>query len=235
MRLPALTDGRLVRRYKRFSADVTLADGSVVTAHCPNTGTMRSCLEEGAPVQLSYHDNPKRKLKWTLERIDMGSGWVGVNTNIVNRVIAEALENHEIQQLQQYSTVRREVRIEFPDCEPSRLDIVLDDEMENSVYIEIKNVTFLSNGFLQFPDAVSVRAAKHLKILTKLATTGHKAVILFAINRPEGDSFCPAEEIDFDYARSLRNAVDNGVSLIPLRLIHRQDEIVTGEMLEYRL
>jgi sugar fermentation stimulation protein A len=235
MRLPALTDGRLLRRYKRFLADVELPDGQVITAHCPNTGSMRSCLAEGAPVQLSYHDNPRRKLKWTLERIDMGDGWIGINTVLVNSVIAEAIGQGQIAHLPAGNTVQREVRVECPGLEMSRLDFLITGDSGDKVYIEVKNVTLFEDGFLQFPDAVSIRAIKHLHLLQRLAGEGHRAVLLFAINRSEGDCFRPAEQIDPEYAQTLKNAVENGVQLLPIRLIHRQQEIVVGGTLDYRL
>ncbi len=235
MRLPELTDGRLLRRYKRFLADVELPDGKVITAHCPNTGSMRSCLAAGAPVQLSYHDNPRRKLKWTLERIDMGSGWIGVNTGLVNSVIAEAIEQGQIDRLPADVSVRREVRIERPGLEVSRLDFLMTGESGDKVYIEVKNVTLFEDGFLKFPDAVSVRAIKHLQVLQRLAGEGHSAVLLFAINRPEGSCFKPAMKTDPDYAETLKNAVQNGVQILPIRLIHRQQDIVVGGTLDYRL
>ncbi len=235
MRLPALTDGRLLRRYKRFFADVELPDGRTVTAHCPNTGSMRSCLATGAAVQLSYHDNPRRKLKWTLERIDMGSGWVGVNTVIVNSVIADALERGEIEQFSKCGAIRREVKVAHPGLEASRLDFIIADESGQSVYIEVKNVTLYESGFLQFPDAVSVRATKHLNVLRKLVGEGNRSVILFAINRPEGSCFRPAWQVDPDYAGALKAAVKNGVELLPIRLIHRQQDIVVGGTLDYSL
>ncbi len=235
MRLPDLTDGRLLRRYKRFLADVELPDGQVITAHCPNTGSMRSCVAPGAPVQLSYHDNPRRKLKWTLERIDMGNGWIGVNTGLVNSIIAEALERGQIAQLPAGDSVRREVRVERTGLEVSRLDFLMTGESGDKVYIEVKNVTLFEDGFLQFPDAVSVRAIKHLHLLQRLAGEGHRAVLLFAINRPEGSCFRPAVQIDPDYAETLKNAVENGVQLLPIRLIHRQQEIVVGGTLDYRI
>jgi sugar fermentation stimulation protein A len=235
MRLPALTDGRLLRRYKRFLADVELPDGQVITAHCPNTGSMRSCLAEGAPVQLSYHDNPRRKLKWTLERIDMGDGWIGINTVLVNSVIAEAIGQGQIAHLPAGDTVQREVRVECPGLEMSRLDFLITGDSGDKVYIEVKNVTLFEDGFLQFPDAVSIRAIKHLHLLQRLAGEGHRAVLLFAINRSEGGCFRPAEQIDPEYAQTLKNAVENGVQLLPIRLIHRQQEIVVGGTLDYRL
>ena len=235
MRLPALTTGRLLRRYKRFLADVELPDGQIVTAHCANTGSMRSCLAEGAPVQLSHHDNPRRKLKWSLERIDMGSGWIGVNTGLVNSVIAEALEAGHIDQLPAGLPVHREVKVERPGVETSRLDFRIAGESGQSVYIEVKNVTLFEDGFLQFPDAVSIRASRHLNLLRKLAEEGNRSIILFAINRPEGSCFRPAAQIDPDYARTLKHAVKHGVELLPVRLIHRQQEIVVGGTLDYRL
>jgi sugar fermentation stimulation protein A len=183
MRLPTLTDGRLLRRYKRFLADVELPDGRIVTAHCPNTGSMRSCLADKAAVQLSYHDNPRRKLKWTLERIDMGNGWIGVNTVLVNSVIANALEKGQIGQFSGLGPIQREVKVERPGLEASRLDFVIADESGQSVYTEVKNVTLFEDDFLQFPDAVSVRAVKHLNLLRQLAGEGNRSVILFAINR----------------------------------------------------
>ncbi|MEJ2315535.1 MAG: DNA/RNA nuclease SfsA [Gammaproteobacteria bacterium] len=235
MRLPALTDGRLLRRYKRFFADVELPDGKIVTAHCPNTGSMKSCLVAGAPVQLSYHDNPRRKLKWTLERIDMGNGWVGVNTGLVNSIIAEAIEQARIDELPAVNSIRREVKVERSGLEVSRLDFLITGESGDKVYIEVKNVTLFEDGYLQFPDAVSLRAIKHLYLLERLAREGHLAVLLLAINRPEGSCFRPALQIDPDYADALKNAVENGVQLLPIRLIHRQQEIVVGGTLDYRL
>ena len=235
MRLPALTTGRLLRRYKRFLADVELPDGQIVTAHCANTGSMRSCLAEGAPVQLSHHDNPRRKLKWSLERIDMGNGWIGVNTGLVNSVIAEALEAGQIELLPAGLPVHREVKIERPGLETSRLDFRIAGESGQSVYIEVRNATLFEDGFLQFPDAVSIRASRHLNLLRKLAEEGNRSIILFAINRPEGSCFRPAAQIDPDYARTLKQAVKHGVELLHVRLIHRQQDIVVGGTLDYRL
>ena len=119
--------------------------------------------------------------------------------------------------------------------EDSRLDFLLTGESGDKVYIEVKNVTLFEDGFLQFPDAVSVRAIKHLQVLQRLAGEGHSAVLLFAINRPEGSCFKPAMKTDPDYAETLKNAVQNGVQILPIRLIHRQQDIVVGGTLDYRL
>jgi len=203
MQLPPLIDGHILRRYKRFLADVELADGSVVTAHCPNTGTMKTCWEEGAPVQLSRSDNPKRKLPFTLERVDMGAGWIGVNTGLVNAVVAEAVEHGTVESLTGYDRLKREVTLELPDLPRGRLDIGLYDGPTADALVEVKNVTLADGDCLRFPDAVSERARKHLDLLLAAHQRGWRAVILFALNRPEGDFFAPARDIDPAYAKRL--------------------------------
>ncbi len=127
MQLPPLTNGRILSRYKRFLADVELGDGSQVTAHCPNTGRMTGCWAPGAPVQLSFSDNPKRKLAWTLERVDMGAGWVGVNTARTNSVVAEAITEGRVLALSGYQRLQREVRFDVPGHPASRLDLLLSE------------------------------------------------------------------------------------------------------------
>jgi sugar fermentation stimulation protein A len=225
MDLPPLYDGRILRRYKRFLADVDLDDGRRVTAHCPNTGSMRTCWEPGAPVQLVHSDNPKRKLAWTLERVDMGAGWIGVNTHRVNTVIAEAASGGKIPGLEALREVRREVRVDEAAGHPAaRLDLLLSGEGALA-YVEVKNVTLLEEGRLLFPDAVSVRATRHLQVLQGLADSGRRAVILFALNRPEGRSFSPAEAIDPVYAATLRDVVANGVEVVAVRLHHGPRDI----------
>ena len=220
MELPPLHDGKILRRYKRFLADVDLDDGRRVTAHCPNTGSMRTCWEPGAPVQLVHSDNPKRKLAWTLERVDMGEGWIGVNTHRVNTLIAEAASGGEIPGLEALRDVRREVRVGETAGHPAaRLDLLLSGEC-GQAYVEVKNVTLLEEGRLLFPDAVSARATRHLQVLQGLADSGRRAVILFALNRPEGQSFSPAESIDPVYAATLREVVANGVEVVAVRLRH---------------
>jgi sugar fermentation stimulation protein A len=229
MRLPPLTDGLMLRRYKRFFADVQLSDGAFATAHCPNTGSMKSCWASGAPVQLSHSDDPRRKLPWTLERIDMGGGWIGVNTGRVNAVMAEALEQGLVSELAGYDRVRREVACVLPGHPPSRLDLRLDLGPGAPAWIEIKNVTLLDGNRLRFPDAASVRGLKHLKLLSDLAARGERAVMLFALNRPEGICFSPAREIDPAYAETLVRVQDLGVELQARRLVHTPDGMVCGE------
>jgi len=219
MELPPLTDAVIVKRYKRFLADVVLADGREVTAHCPNTGRMTGCWEPGAPVQLSYSDNPRRKLAWTLERVDMGAGWIGVNTHRVNAVVAEFLEKGRLPGLDRYARLRREVQVELEDHR-SRLDLVLDQGQQPDAYIEVKNVTLLEGDRLAFPDAVTARGQKHLHALRQLVAEGNRGIMIYALNRPEGNCLQVARAIDPAYADALHQAMAGGVEVIPLRLNH---------------
>jgi sugar fermentation stimulation protein A len=231
MKLPALANGRILRRYKRFLADVELDDGGLVVAHVPNTGRMTGCWESGAPVQLSHSDNPRRKLAWTLERVDMGQGWVGVNTQRTNPVVAEALETQRLPGLEGYENFRREVRT----GQGSRLDFLLQQDNRPDVWLEVKNVTLPAGDCLCFPDALSERGRRHLQELSGLRRQGYRAVILYALNRPEGRCFRPADEVDAEYGRLLRQVVGQGVEVLALRLLHTDTEILPGDPVDIDL
>ncbi len=235
MQLPPLVRGRILRRYKRFLVDVELEDGRSVTAHCPNTGTMRSCWEPGARVQLSRSDNPRRKLAWTLERVDMGGGWIGVNTGLVNRVIAEGIAAGRIPLLSGYGILKREVTLKFPGLPKGRLDIALHQGEQPDALVEVKSVTLLDGDCLRFPDAVSERARKHLDLLLAAHERGTRAVVLFALNRPEGNYFSTALAIDPAYDRRLREVVEAGVEALAVRIRHDTEGLSTGEMVPLRL
>ncbi|WP_419649761.1 DNA/RNA nuclease SfsA [Thiolapillus sp.] len=228
MELPLLSNGRILKRYKRFLADVELDSGELVVAHVPNTGRMTGCWEAGAPVQLSHSDNPRRKLAWTLERVDMGNGWIGVNTQRTNPVVEEALVQSRIAALEGYGLVERE---KPPPLEGrrSRLDLFLSRGRHADAWIEVKNVTLLMEDCLGFPDAVSVRGSKHLRDLQLLVAGGCRGIILYALNRPEGACFRPAEEVDPDYAGLLREVVKQGVEVLALRLRHTETGIIVSE------
>jgi sugar fermentation stimulation protein A len=227
MQLPPLVNGRILQRYKRFLADVELEEGRRVTAHVPNTGRMTGCWAPGAPVQLSYSDNPRRKLAWTLERVDMGAGWIGVNTHRVNQVVAEGITEGKVPGLTGYRRLYREVTPgELPGS--SRLDLMLDEGPDEPVFVEVKNVTLLIGDALCFPDAVTVRGRRHLLELAALRTLGYRAVILFALNRPEGSCFRAAAEIDSRYAGTLKEVAGKGVEVIALRLRHTPAGIETA-------
>jgi len=206
-----LVAGRLVRRYKRFLADIELEDGSLVTAHTPNTGSMQQCAVPGQQVLLSKSDNPKRKLAWSWELVRVNEHWVDINTHRANRVVEEALRENVLRCFQNYS-----VRPEFPFAE-SRIDFMLEGENEK-VLLEVKNVTLCCQpGVACFPDAVTTRGQKHLRDLMLAKEQGWRAVIFFLIQRGDAQTFSPADEIDAEYGRLLREAVSCGVEALAYR------------------
>lgn len=211
-----LVRGTLVKRYKRFMADVTLEDGTVVTAHCANSGSMKSVNEPGSEVWISPAANPDRKLKWTWEMIRIGDTLVGINTALPNAIGAEAVEAGRIPELTGYATLRREVKY----GQNSRIDLLLEDEAKGRCYVEIKNVTMrrnLDGGPLEFPDGVTSRGAKHLVELADMVAEGHRAVMLYLVQREDGDRFETAADIDPVYAEGLVAARKKGVEAICYR------------------
>lgn len=220
LKLPPLTNGHILRRYKRFLADVELSDGVLVTAHVPNTGSMATCWAPGAPAQLSYSTNPSRKLPWTLERVDMGAGWIGVHTGRTNPAIAEGIGAGRIPSLGGYKRLKREVSFAPAGCARGRLDIGLYEGSRSDALVEIKNVTLLDGDRLRFPDAISLRARKHLDLLQAAVKQGTRGVILFALNRPEGKCFSPAWTIDRAYSERLAEVADSDVEILAVRIRH---------------
>jgi len=186
--------GRFLRRYKRFFADVEV-DGEVVVAHCPNTGSLLGCKPEGAPAWLRDTNDPKRKLRFTWQAVEVDGAWVNVDTNLPNRVIAEALEAGAVPGLEAYDRVRREVAYGTN----SRIDVLLSG-------------AGLRGGAL-FPDAVTARGLKHLGELATVAAEGHRAVQLFFVSRADVGVFRPADAIDPAYANALRDAAAAGVEV----------------------
>jgi sugar fermentation stimulation protein A len=226
MQLPPLTNGVILRRYKRFLADVELPGGEVVTVHCPNTGSMFGCWQPGAEVQISYSDNPKRKLAWTLERVDMGQGWIGVHTGRANPVIEEAVKAGCIEKLKGYRCIHREVNYPSLTGERARFDLHLTEGDRPDAWVEVKNVTLWQNGALCFPDAVTLRGRKHLELLADACERDYRGVMVYALNRPEGRCFKPADEIDPVYGNTLRRVVhDSGVEVLALRIGHDEDSM----------
>lgn len=205
-----LIRGTLVQRYKRFLADVRLTNGEIVTAHCTNTGSMMGCNDPGSVVYISKSANASRKLAYTWELIQANRTWVGINTMHPNRLVAEAIQAGLVRELCGYQTIRREVKVNTH----SRLDLCLEGD-SGYCFVEVKNVTLAIDGAAAFPDAVSERATKHLKELMRLRRKGHRAVIVFVIQRDDCDTFCPADEIDPQYGRWLRRAVKAGVEVLP--------------------
>ena len=207
---PELIPGRLIRRYKRFLADVALENEQVVTAHCPNSGSMKACCQSGRPVYLSYHDNPKRKLKYTWELIHMPTSMVGVNTQVPNRLTALAIASGSVAALRGYESVQREVKA----GKNSRIDLFLTSPNRRPCYVEVKNCTLVADGLATFPDAVTVRGQKHLMELQRLVAQGYRCVLFFLIQRMDAACFSPADTIDPTYGTMLREAEQRGVELL---------------------
>lgn len=219
---PRLTPGILIKRYKRFLADIKLESGEVVTAHCANSGTMKECSQPGRPVYLSWHDNPKRKLKYTWELIDMPTSLVGVNTLVPNRLVKRSIELGRVDELRGYANIKPEVTV----GENSRLDLLLTGKNGDTCFVEIKNCTLVEDGWASFPDAVTTRGKKHLVELQKLATQGHRCAMFFLVQRMDALSFSPADTIDPAYAGELRKAARNGVELLAYDVRITLEEIV---------
>ena len=205
--------GQLIQRYKRFLADVRLDDGSVITAHCTNTGSMKTCWEPGDRVLLESAANPDRKLKFTWLAVERPSGWVGVETGMPNRVVAEAARRDVLPGLPGLHGVRTEVKY---GAENSRIDVVALDGGDRQVFIEVKNTTLKSGDWALFPDATTERGTKHLRELQAMVREGHRAAIAFFVHRTDVDRFDVAREIDPAYALELDRAAETGVQVLPL-------------------
>jgi len=209
LKWPRLIEGVLIKRYKRFMADVKLRNNHVVTAHCPNSGTMKACCEPGRTVYLTRHNKPSRRLKYTWEMIDMGASLVGVNTIVPNRLTKAAVLAGEIPELADYETVRSEVKY----GKNSRIDLLLEDG-EKRCFVEVKNCTLVVEGLACFPDAVTSRGLKHLVELQEQVKQGDRSVMFYLIQRMDADRFEPADHIDPAYGQELRKAVQNGVEVL---------------------
>ena len=207
-----LLRGELIRRYKRFLADIRLGNGHVVTAHCANTGSMTGCQEPGSTVYVSQAENPKRRLAYTWEMVRVKRTWVGINTMLPNRLVAEAIESGVISELQGYQRIRREVQV----AAGTRLDLCL-EHSRRRCYVEVKNVTLAVQGIAAFPDAVTERGTKHLRELIRLRRKGERAAMVFVVQRGDCKAFRPADEIDMEYGAWLRKAVKAGVDVLPYR------------------
>ncbi|QNI01740.1 DNA/RNA nuclease SfsA [Halomonas sp. SH5A2] len=210
-----LVPGTLLRRYKRFLADVRLDDGRDVVAHCPNTGSMKAVNVPGCRVWLSPSNNPSRKLAWTWEWIELPQpdgtvALASVHTGRANRIVEAAIEAGDIAPLAGYQALKREVKIT-----DARLDFRLDDLERGAAYIEVKQVTLKEpDGHGYFPDSVSVRGTRHLRALQALAEQGQRAVLLFCVAHESIDDVAPAAHIDPAYAAALGDALEAGVEVL---------------------
>lgn len=221
-----LRRGRLIQRYKRFLADIELDDGTAITATCPNTGSMMGLCSPGSAVWVSESDRKSRKYRhtWELVETDLGKGPVlaGINTSHPNRLVAEAITEGRVPGLSPSSTLRREVKYGVN----SRIDILLEDATGARTYVEIKNVHLSrKQGLAEFPDSVTERGVKHLAELTRMVSEGHRAVMLFLIQRGDARRFTVAADIDPAYAAALAAASAAGVETLAYNCLVSPEEI----------
>lgn len=230
-----LIPGKLIKRYKRFLTDVELENGDIVVAHCANSGSMLSVNDPGAPVWLSPANDPKRKLKFTWELVQIGDAMVGINTQHPNRIVADAIEAGQVDELVGYDSLRREVKY----GKNSRIDILLESEGKPKCYVEVKNTTMrrdLTPGApAEFPDSVTARGAKHLDELSDMVREGHRAVMFYLVQRDDADAFTVAADIDPTYAERLDAAMKAGVEVMAYTCSVSPQEIIVTKSVEVRL
>lgn len=227
MQLPEpLVEGRLIRRYKRFLADVELDGGDRITAHCPNTGSMMGCDVPGSRVWLSEHDNPKRKYRYSWELVEAEPGvLVGIHTGRTNGLVREGIESGAIEPLAGYPDLRAEAVYDG-----GRFDFLLESGDAGRCYVEVKNVTAaVSDGVAIFPDARSVRGTRHLRDLMTMVAAGERAVMCYCAQREDAREVRPADDIDPDYGRAMREAAEAGVELLAYRCNLTTREIRVAE------
>lgn len=225
-----LTRGTLVERYKRFFGDVRLADGTIVTAHCANSGSMMNVKEPGSTVWLSANQNPKAKLDWRWEMIEIDGAKVGINTMHPNRIVEEAILDNRIKELTGYKDCRCEVKYGL---ENSRIDLLLEEP--GLCYVEVKNVTLKRENRAEFPDAVTTRGAKHLRELHEMVRCGHRAVMVYLVQREDCEYFTVAGDIDSEYEKGLRTAIAGGVEVLCYQCKLSIEEILLDKPLEIRI
>ena len=227
---PPLIHGKLIKRYKRFLADIQLDDGEKITVHCPNTGTMLSCSTPGSEVYLSLSDNPKRKYPHTLEMVQDNNTWVGVNTSRTNKLVIEAIKSGHIFEFTNFDSIKAEVKT----SKQSRLDLLVNQGGQNT-YIEIKNCSLAIDGCAMFPDAVTTRGTKHLNELIRLKKEGYDGCIFFLVQRMDADRFAPALQIDPVYARTIKQAGTAGVQILVYQAEVNPTGIAVIRPLPYKL
>ena len=213
---PPLREAKLIKRYKRFLADVKLADGAIITLHCPNTGSMKNCQQAGSKIWYSTSTNTKRKYPNTWEIVEVDGRYkVGINTVSANKLVLEAILDNEIVSLQGYSKVRKEVPY---GAQNSRIDILLEDPVNNQskrCFVEVKNVSLgIGGGKGLYPDAVTDRGRKHMEELIHIASSRERAVLLFCVQHEGINQVFPADDIDPEYSRLLRQAAAAGVEIL---------------------
>ena len=223
-----LLQGTLIKRYKRFFVDINY-NNKVITGHCPNTGSMMGLLDEGNKVWFSKSDDPKRKLKYTLQLIEVNKKKIGINTLLTNKIVHEALNQKKIKKLNKFNNIKSEVKF----SENTRFDFFLSNEKEKC-FLEVKNVTLIRNKKIaEFPDAITSRGAKHLKELIKAKKKGYQAYMLYLIQIEGCDSFKIANDIDHEYKIMFDKALKNRVKILCYDCKLNNEEIKLNKQIKY--
>ena len=223
-----LLQGVLIKRYKRFFSDIKYQN-KIITAHCPNTGSMVGLLEKGNKVWFSKSSDPKRKLKYTLQIIEDNNNKIGINTLLTNKIVFEALNNKKIKSLIKFNNIKKEVKF----SDKTRFDFLLTNSKEKC-FLEVKNVTLFRNeNIAEFPDAVTTRGKKHLIDLIKAKKNGYESYILYLIQRESCDSFKIAKDIDKDYEIAFKKAKKKGIKILCYNCKLTDEEIILNKQIYY--
>lgn len=211
---PPLIPGTLIRRYKRFLADIKLADGTEITASVPNTGSMLGLTTPGSNVWLSVNHDGKRKYPHALQLVEADETIVGINTHLPNKLTEEAIKSGMVDDLSSYKTLKREQKY----GQNSRIDILLEDEVKGTAYVEVKNVHFVRRpGIAEFPDTVTERGAKHLRELSAMVREGHRAIMVYLIQRNDCEMLQLCKDMDLNYFQEFERAAHAGVEAYAIR------------------
>ena len=223
-----LLQGALIKRYKRFFIDIKYKN-KIITAHCPNSGSMMGLLDRGNKAWFSLSDNPKRKLKYTLEMIEVKDGKVGINTLITNKIVLEALKHKKINKLNKFNLIKTESKF----SDGTRFDFLLSNDKEKC-FLEVKNVTLLrEKKIAEFPDAITSRGTKHLNELCNAKKKGYQSYILYLVQRENCDSFKIAKDIDEKYKIAFSKALKSGVKILCYDCKLNSEEIKLNKQINY--
>jgi len=223
-----LLQGALIKRYKRFFIDIKYKN-KIITAHCPNSGSMMGLLDRGNKALFSLSDNPKRKLKYTLEMIEVKNKKVGINTLVTNKIVLEALKHKKINSLNKFNHIKTESKF----SDGTRFDFLLSNDKEKC-FLEVKNVTLLrENKIAEFPDAITSRGTKHLNELCNAKKKGYQSYILYLIQRENCNSFKIAKDIDEEYKIAFSKALKSGVKILCYDCKLNSEEIKLNKQINY--
>tara|TARA_Y100000590_G_scaffold447974_1_gene583977 strand:+ start:391 stop:1083 length:693 start_codon:yes stop_codon:yes gene_type:complete len=223
-----LLQGKLIKRYKRFFVDIKY-ENKTITAHCPNSGSMMGLLKPENTVWFTKVDDPKRKLKYTLQMLEVNKKKIGVNTHLTNKIVLEALKEKKIKSLSSYNDIKNEVKF----SDKTRFDFLL-SKNKKKCFLEVKNVTlFRDNNIAEFPDAITSRGTKHLNELITAKKKGYESYILYVIQREDCDSFKIADDIDKEYKISFYKALKNGVKVLCYDCKMSNEEIKINKQIKY--